>query len=266
MKQAQMIGFAVALVAGGAAFWLSRSLTQPPPAPQVQVTQTFDTVQVLVARADIGLGQVASESSFRWQEWPKNAVSPNFITRQSKPRAATELSGFVAKIGVSANEPITTKKLIKPGSGGVLAAILTPGMRAISIKISEHTSVGRLILPNDHVDLMLTTRGRTRGGGGGEDVNVEVLLRNVRVLAIGQNIEVREGRKNADGNVASLELTPSQTETVVQAATRGELSLALRSVADIASNELSEAQRSKEAGSSVRVLRYGVRSKAYGVQ
>lgn len=265
MKQAQMIGFAVALVAGGAAFWLSRSLTQPPPAPQVQATQTLDTVQVLVARTDIGLGQVASESSFRWQEWPRSAVAPTFITRQAKPRAATEMSGYIAKISVTANEPITTRKLIKPGSGGVLAAILTPGMRAISIKISEHTSVGRLILPNDHVDLMLTTRSRNRNGAG-EEVNVEVLLRNVRVLAIGQNIEVREGRKNADGNVASLELSPSQAEIVVQAAMRGELSLALRSVADIASNETSESQKSKEAGNSVRVLRYGVRSKAYGVQ
>jgi pilus assembly protein CpaB len=265
MKQAQIIGFAVALVAGGAAFWLSRSLTQPPPAPPVQVTQNIDTVQVLVARADIGLGQVASESSFRWQEWPKNALSPSFITRQAKPRAPTEMSGHIAKVSVTANEPITTKKLIKPGSGGVLAAILTPGMRAVSIKISEHTSVGRLILPNDHVDLLLATRARNRNGGG-EEINIEVLLRNVRVLAIGQNIEVREGRKNADGNVASLELSPSQAEVVVQSAMRGELSLALRSVADIASNEVTEAQKSKDAGNSVRVLRYGVRSKAYGVQ
>lgn len=265
MKQAQIIGFAVAVVAGGAAFWLSRSLTQPAPAPQVQVTQNLDTVQVLVARADIGLGQVASESSFRWQEWPKAAVSPSFITRQAKPRAATEMSGYIAKVSVTANEPVTTKKLIKPGSGGVLAAILTPGMRAISIKIAEHTSVGRLILPNDHVDLMLATRARSRNGTS-EEINIEVLLRNVRVLAIGQNIEVREGRKNADGNVAALELSPSQAEVVVQAAMRGELSLALRSVADIASNEAADVQKAKDASNSIRVLRYGVRSKAYGVQ
>jgi pilus assembly protein CpaB len=265
MKQAQIIGFAVAVVAGGAAFLLARSMTQPPPAPQVQVTQAVDMVQVLVARADIGLGQVASESSFRWQEWPKSAVSPSFITRQAKPRATTEMSGYIAKIAVTANEPVTTKKLIKPGSGGVLAAILTPGMRAVSMKISEHTSVGRLILPNDHVDVLLTTRSRNRNGGA-EEINVEVLLRNVRVLAIGQNIEVREGRKNADGNVASLELAPSQAEIIVQSAMRGELSLALRSVADIASNETSDVKKSKDTGNSVRVLRYGVRSKAYGVQ
>ena len=267
MKQAQIIGFSVALVAGGAAFWLSRTLTQPAPKQNVQLTQTMETVQVLVARADIGLGQVASESSFRWQEWPKQGLSPSFVTRQAKPRAPTDLSGSIARTSITANEPITQNKLIKPGSGGVLAAILTPGMRAFSIKISEHTSVGRLILPNDHVDILLTSRSRTRGGGGGgEDVNVEVLLRNVRVLAIGQNIEAKEGRKNADGNVAALELSPSQAEIIAQSTLRGELSLALRSVADIGATEQAAEDSKKERGNAVKVLRYGVRSKAYGVQ
>ena len=268
MKQVQIIGFAVALVAGGAAFWLSRSLTQPPPKQNVPLTQALETVQVLVARTDIGLGQVASESNFRWQEWPKQGVSPSFLTRQAKPRAPTDLSGSIARTSITANEPITQNKLIKPGSGGVLAAILTPGMRAFSIKISEHTSVGRLILPNDHVDIMLASRsrGRSSGGGSSEEVNVEVILRNIRVLAIGQNIEVREGRKNADGNVAALELSPSQAETVAQATLRGELSLALRSVADIGSSEARAEERGKDRGNSVKVLRYGVRSKAYGVQ
>ncbi len=268
MKQAQIIGFSVALVAGGAAFWMSRSLTQPAPKQNVQLTQTMETVQVLVARADIGLGQVASESSFRWQEWPKQGVSPSFVTRQAKPRAPTDLSGSIARSSITANEPITQQKLIKPGSGGVLAAILTPGMRAFSIKISEHTSVGRLILPNDHVDIMLASRTRTRGGsgGGGEDINVEVLLRNVRVLAIGQNIEAKEGRKNADGNVAALELSPSQAEVIAQASMRGELSLALRSVADIGATVQTAEDSNKERGNAVKVLRYGVRSKAYGVQ
>src|SRR5262249_46069452 len=149
-------------------------------------------------------GQVANESNFRWQEWPKQALSPSFVTRQARPKAATDFSGAIARTSITANEPITASKLIKSGSGGVLAAILTPGMRAISIKISEHTAVGRLILPNDHVDVLLATRTRSRSTSQ-EEVNMEVLLRNVRVLAIGQQIEVKEGRKNADGNVASLE-------------------------------------------------------------
>lgn len=265
MKRGQIIGFSVALVAGGLAFFLSRSLTQPPPAPKVTQVQQAETVQVLVARNDIPLGQVASDSHFRWQDWPKNAVNPTFIRRDQRPRATAELSGHIARTSIITNEPITATKLIKAGSGGVLAAILTPGMRAISIKISEHTSVGRLILPNDHVDLLLVQRSRGKSGGQ-EEVNVEVLLRNVRVLAIGQNIEAKEGRKGADGNVAALELTPSQSEVVAQGALRGELTLALRSIADIGGGQTSADDKNKERGNSIRVLRYGVKSKAYGVQ
>lgn len=265
MKKAQIIGFSVALVAGGAAFLLSRSLTAPPPVSMPVAAPVADTVQVLVARADIGLGQVANESSFRWQEWPKSAVSPQFMTRQSRPKATSELSGAIARTAITANEPITGSKLIKPGSGGVLAAILTPGMRAISIKIAEHTAVGRLILPNDHVDLLVTTRTRARNGGQ-EDINTEVLLRNVRVLAIGQLLEVKDGRKNAEGNVASLELTPSQAEVVAQSSTRGEITLVLRSIADIGGTQTITDDRSKDRSNAIRVLRYGVRAKAYGVQ
>ncbi|MEQ1614230.1 MAG: Flp pilus assembly protein CpaB [Hyphomicrobiaceae bacterium] len=265
MKRAQIIGFAVALVAGGGAFFLARSMTQTAPAPMPVAAPATDTVQVLVARTDIGLGQVANESSFRWQEWPKNAVSPQFMTRQSRPKAATDLSGAVARTSITANEPITGNKLIKPGSGGVLAAILTPGMRAISIKIAEHTSVGRMILPNDYVDLLLTTRTRARNGSQ-EDVSTEVLLRNVRILAIGQMLEVKDGRKNAEGNVASLELTPSQAELIAQSSLRGEINLLLRSIADIGGAQTATDDRSKERANSIRVLRYGVRAKAYGVQ
>jgi pilus assembly protein CpaB len=265
MKKAQIIGFSVALLAGGAAFFLSRSLTQQAPVAVPVAAPVAETVQVLVARADIGLGQVANESSFRWQEWPKNALSPQFMTRQSRPKATTELSGAIARTQITANEPIIASKLIKPGSGGPLAAILTPGMRAISIKIAEHTAVGRLILPNDHVDLMLTTRTRARNGGQ-EDINTEVLLRNVRVLAIGQMLEVKDNRKAAEGNVASLELTPSQAETVAQAALRGEIALALRSIADIGGTQTVAEDKSRDRTNAIRVLRYGVRAKAYGVQ
>lgn len=266
MKKAQIIGFSVAMFAGGAAFLLSRSLTAPPPAPMPVAPVQAETVQVLVARADIGLGQVANESSFRWQEWPKAAVSPQFMTRQARPKAASDFSGAIARTSIIANEPITATKLIKPGSGGVLAAILTPGMRAISVKIQEHSAVGRLILPNDHVDVLLTTRTRSRNGNQ-EDISTELLLRNVRVLAIGQLLEVKDGRKNADGNVASLELTPSQSEIVAQAGMRGEITLVLRSIADIGGVLTTAEDKGKDrANSSIRVLRYGVRAKAYGVQ
>ena len=106
-------------------------------------------------------------------------------------------------------------------------------MRAISTRIKEETGVGRLILPNDHVDVILTQR--RRGRDGGEEFVSDTLFRNVRVLAIGQLIEAKEGKKLAEGNTATLELTPRQTELLALANSMGEISLALRSIADMGS-------------------------------
>jgi pilus assembly protein CpaB len=161
-----------------------------------------------------------------------------------------------------AGEPVTAMKLVKPGDGGVLAAILPAGMRAISTRIKEETGVGRLILPNDHVDVILTQRRRSRAGG--DEFVADTLFRNVRVLAIGQLIEAKDGKKLAEGNTATLELTPRQTELLAQANSMGEISLALRSIADIDTKDQPIANQDKR-GNSIRVLRYGVKSRAYGV-
>ena len=146
----------------------------------------------------------------------------------------------------------------------MLAAILPPGMRATAVKIDEKTAVGKMILPNDHVDVLLTSRTRSRNGAG-EEVSTEMLFRNIRVLAIGQQIDVKDGKRTSEGNVATLELSPGQAEMAVQAGVRGEISLVLRSIADISSSDSSGDDRAKERPNSIKVLRYGVRSKAYGV-
>jgi pilus assembly protein CpaB len=265
MKRAQLIGIAVALCAGLLAFFLVKGIVNKPQVEK-KVEVKVNSTEVLVARADISLGQVATESLFRWQTWPADAVTPNMISKTSGPRAMTDLSGAIARAPILAGEPITTLKLIKAGQGGVLAAILPAGMRAVSTKIKEETAVGKLILPNDHVDVILT---RQMKGKSGEEHVADTLFRNVRVLAIGQQIETKEGKKSAEGaaNTATLELTPRQAELLALANSMGELSLSLRSISEqnqeggpTATDDLS-----KKASNSIRVLRYGVKSRAYGV-
>lgn len=160
-------------------------------------------------------------------------------------------------------EPVTTHKLVKPGEGGVLAAILPAGMRAISTRIKEETAVGKLILPNDHVDVILIQRRRRKSGS--EDFVSDTLFRNVRVLAIGQLIEAKDGKKGAEGSTATLELTPRQSELLALANSMGEITLALRSVADMSSHGPGTGNPLAQRGNSIRVLRYGVKSRAYGV-
>ncbi len=266
MKRAQLIGMGIAGVAALAAFVMVKSLLGTPKEERI-VERQVNSTEVLVARADIGLGQITNESHFRWQTWPTEAAK-GFITKQSGASAISQLSGAIARAPIMSGEPITPSKLVKAGQGGVLAAILPSGMRAISTKIKEETAVGRLILPNDHVDVILIRR--LRGKNGSEEFVSDTLFRNVRVLAIGQQIETKEGKKSSEGaaNTATLELTPRQTEMLALANSLGELSLSLRSIADLdmaSGPSQGEDLNKNKNGNAIRVLRYGVRSRAYGV-
>ena len=131
-------------------------------------------------------------------------------------------------------------------------------MRAISTEISAETGAGGFILPNDHVDVLLTMR--KRGRGGGEDHISETLFRNVRVLAIGQLIQAADGKKLAEGNTATLELTPVQTEELAAADAKGEITLVLRSIADFKGGD--EIRRQIE---DIKIMRYGAKSRVMGV-
>ena len=252
---------AVAFTAALGAAWIAKKIVSGPREVQ-EVEKTVGDTDVLVAATDINLGDSVRADNLKWQQWPVEGVTPGLITKDSDPDAPTKLSGAVARAPFIAGEPIKEQKLIKISEGGVMAAILPAGMRAISTRIKEETGVGRLILPNDHVDVILTQR--RRGRAGGDEFVSDTLFRNVRVLAIGQLIEAKDGKKLAEGNTATLELTPRQSENLALANSMGEISLALRSIADIDNKEQQAAGPDKR-GNSIRVLRYGVKSRAYGV-
>jgi pilus assembly protein CpaB len=267
MKKAQIIALSVAGVSALLVFYFASSFIQPPPPPVVEKT-TVDSVNVLVAGSDVSVGQIVNEGNFRWVAWPREAAQNGYITEQNGgEKRKRELSGSVARSSMLAGEPIVAQKLIKAGQGGVLAAILPGGMRAISTKIDAKSAAGSLILPNDHVDVILIRHMRTKGGG--DEVVSDTIFRNVRVIAIGQQIETKEGKKAADGSAstATLELTPRQAEMMALANSMGEITLSLRSVADLSTDPAASGgvDFNKQRGSAVRVLRYGAKSRVYGV-
>ena len=120
-----------------------------------------------------------------------------------------------------------------------------------------------MILPNDRVDVILTQR--KRGNASGDQHVSDTLFRNVRMLAIGNQLEAKEDQKNAQGNVATLELTSRQAEMLALANSMGEISLALRSVEDRNDDLDQEVSEQPEEGSSISILRYGVQDRSYGV-
>ena len=234
MKTARIAVVGVALAAGLAAALLARNLTAPKvEAPQEAAAPApvADTADVLVAAHDIPMGTTLDAGAFSWQAWPKSGVAASYLTRGDKPDADQALAGSIARTSFVAGEPINEAKLIR-SDRGFMSSILPSGMRAVATAISADTSAGGFILPNDHVDVIMTRR--LQGGtDGNERFITETVLSNVRVLAIDQTIGEKNGEKVVVGQTATLELSADQAEILTVAQQMSQrLTLALRSVAD----------------------------------
>lgn len=235
MNTARIAILGIALVAGGAAAYLASSSPPPPPPPQAVAPPPIPTTEVLVAARDLGLGAVLRGPEMRWQSWPPTAVSPFMIKREDVPGAMEEFNGSIARMAMLEGEPIRREKLIKQDGSGFMSAILPEGKRALAIAIDQRgtSTAGGFILPNDRVDIIRTYRDEAGSkAAGGESFNTETLLQSVRVLAIGQNIQERNGERVVVGETATLELDAQQVELIALAQRTGQLSLALRSMVD----------------------------------
>ena len=222
------------------------------PAPVVKVVQPqADTVEILVAKTDIGVGRAVSPENLAWQAWPAKVAGPLFIKRTARPNAIDELKGSVARSPFVVGEPIREQKLVKADGSGFLSAILPAGMRAVSTEISAETGAGGFILPNDYVDVLLTR-------AQDEHFVSETVLRNVRVLAIDQTIEEKDGQKVVVGKTVTLELLPRQTEVLALSRRRGNLSLALRSLADARPVKDGTGEETENRTGNINFTRYGV--------
>jgi pilus assembly protein CpaB len=252
MKAARLVVLTVAIGAGGIAAMLAgRSEKLPENQPVAEAKP--ETVDVLVARSDIAMGQGVSPNDIQWQAWPAGASTGNFIRKSDRPDAIESLSGQIARVPFVTGEPIREAKLVNAKGSGFMAAILPHGMRAVSTLIRPETGAAGFILPNDRVDVILTRReGDNRGGGAPPS---ETILTNIRVLAIDQNIEEKAGQKVMTGTTATLELSPAQAELLVQGQAQGQLSLALRSVTD-ASQKDDSTEDTRRGG--VNIVRFGV--------
>jgi len=256
MNTARIVVLIIALGAGGVAAYLA-SGSDNKPAPLQPVAQ-METVDVLVAKSDIGLGQTVKLEDLLWQTWPASTVSNTFIRRSDRPDATTQVAGSIARAPFIAGEPIREQKLVKADGSGFMAAILPTGMRAVSTEISPETASGGFILPNDRVDVVLTRHQKNPDHADSNDIVVsQIILSNIRVLAIDQAPKEKDGQNSLVGRTVTLELKPEQTATLAAARQAGTLSLALRSIADANAVEIPDDNAAKR-GVSVNVVRYGV--------
>jgi pilus assembly protein CpaB len=260
MRAARIVVLAVAIGAGGIAAYLASGSREPPP-PAPAPAAPIDTVEILVAKADINMGQVVSAQDIQWQIWPASAASSYFVRKKDRPNAIEQLTGSIARAPFVAGEPIREAKLIKANGSGFMAALLPSGMRAVSTEISPETGAGGFILPNDRVDVLLTRRDREAEKATGIEAHVsETILTDVRVLAIDQTIEEKNGQRVVVGKTATLELSPHQAETLAVSRQRGVLSLALRSLID--ANAPGAAADEKTANRRLNMVRFGITTSA----
>jgi pilus assembly protein CpaB len=257
MKVARFAVLGVALVAGLAAAYLASS-SKPPEAPPPPPAPTIATDEVLVASRELTFGSVLTAADMRWQSWPKANVPEGVIRKSASPDAINETSGAILRSNFSDGEPFRRERLVKGANSNFMAAMLTPGMRAVSINIeaSGANTAGGFILPNDHVDVLHTIHDDATAKAGGDGYVTEPLLTNVRVLAIGQTVQEKNNERVVSGTSATLEVTPRQAAILILAQRIGQLSLILRSMADANAIEGEPAERPEQPVKTI--VKYGV--------
>src|ERR1700737_3594695 len=258
MNSARIIVLTIALSAGGVAAYLVRG-SDNKPLPTEPVAQ-LQTVDVLVAKSDIGLGPLGGPEGRQWQPGPAATASNSFIRRNERPDATTQIAGSIARAPFIAGEPIREPKLVKANGAGFMGGSPPPGMRAISTEISPETGAGGFILPNDRVDVILSKREKNPDRSGPDTISSEIILTNVRVLAIDQAPKEKDGQNAVVGKTVTLELKPEQAETLARSRQSGTLALALRSIADLNAVEAKPDDQAPKRGDSVNIVRYGVPS------
>ncbi len=264
MKPARVFVLVIALAAGLAAAWLAGTskpatiVVQQPPPP-------VPTDGVLTAANDLLRGDVLTEANMRWDELPAGVIPPGVIRKSAAPGAIAELKGAKLRAGIAAGEALRRERIALGQHSGFLASDLPPGKRAVAINIDAQGSstAGGFILPADSVDVIQISKveeghfirisqdERLAHDITGNSLVSRTILHNVRVLAIGQNIQVSNGERTVTGpQHATLEVTPEEAETILLAQRTGTLALSLRSMGD--SN--SDSEKNQRLAGELRAL------------
>ncbi|QJQ33330.1 Flp pilus assembly protein CpaB [Sphingomonas lacunae] len=233
------------IVALGAAFGVNQLMRgSTGPEARAAATPKIEGPKVMVATRALPVGTILTADALRFQAWPEGLVKPDqyYVEGQAGIDA---LVGSVVRVPMTAGAPITKGALVNPGDRGFLAAALGPGMRAVTVPLSPDQGVAGFVFPGDRVDVLLTLQIEGEGGSGTSNnlATTETIVRNMRVLAVDQRTAPTDENGNSTPTVfgtVTLEATPQIAEKIAVARSVGTLSLALRSLAENAS-ELEEA-------------------------
>ncbi len=249
MNAGRLILLGIALLAGGGAFFLVASGGNTPEVITQVIPQqdSMETVRVLVADKEFARGERIDPAATKWVRWPKKGM-PDYLITDDNTDFYDTLSETLARTELAAGEPIIEAKLVRPGNRGMMSALLTPGMRAVTLDVSSRQAAAGFILPGDKVDVYSTSNDQRN-----DALSSNLMYSDVRVLAVDQATE-QDTEGAIIARTITVELAPSQIAKFLTAREDGTLNLVLRSVFRPENGEelLQEAEPAE-----VVVIRYG---------
>lgn len=209
--------------------WVDRQMVKP------VAVQSQAMLEVLVVARDVTSGSVLQSDDLKYEKWPQTSLTPRLIVRQAGSDPKAQYLGQIARRPLSEGEPLSQEALFRADASGVLAGMLSPGMRAVSISITNPSAVSGFITPGDKVDIVLAADFQNTAERDKKAVSsviqryaAETILTDIKVLAIDQQIARGHDGAAIQGKTATVEVTPKQAEVLTAAGLLGNLQLVLR--------------------------------------
>lgn len=203
------------LVAGAATYAVFRTVEQS------KATSRIATVPVVVASVDIAEGLIIDRMALTVAQWPAPTVPPGTFS------SVDSVAGRVSRVNIFSGEPIVPGRLAPVGTGPGLEIKITPGKRAMSVPVNDISTMAGMLQPNSRVDILLVTRGNTE-----QERSAKFFMSNMRVLAMGTQVQRGGDGRPIQTTVATLEVTPEESERLAVAQTEGQIQLVLRGYGD----------------------------------
>jgi pilus assembly protein CpaB len=209
-----VFGVAV-LVAAAATFGVWRVLQS------AEARNRVATVSVVVALRDIPEGSEIDRGMLSTSTWPAQSMPAGAFTR------VDSVAGRVTRVPVFKGEAIVPGRLAPLGTGPGLEVKISPGKRAMAVRINDVAGISGLIQPNSRVDVLVTMRD-----DGSRGQISKLFMENMRVLSVGTQVQRGLDGLPADGKIATLEVTPIEAERLAVAMGQGTIQLVLRGYGD----------------------------------
>ena len=226
MRVRDIIGLVLALIlAVGVAFLTRFFLTKEIKPSQEVAVKAQKITKVLVAGKNLSPGDKIKPGDLVWHKWAEDRLEPSYLTEETAK--IEDFTNFIVRFPIHKSNPIVKEELINKQDKGVLAAVVSPGMRAISIDVTASAADSGLIFPGDYVDVILSTTVSESNLQIGKS---KTILKNIKVVAFDTVLSPPAENPKTPPRVATLEMTPAQAEVLMAGAREGTITLSLHSL------------------------------------